>query len=37
MSRKCLIFKIKLFWRFIALAMDPEKAEILGINGLQIN
>jgi len=29
-----LVFKIKLFLRFIAIAMGREKAEILGINDL---
>jgi len=34
---KFLVFKMKLFWRCIALAMDRQKAEILEINDLQIN
>jgi hypothetical protein len=37
MSCKCLVFKSKLFWRFVALATDREKAEGLRINGLQID
>lgn len=37
MSCKYLVFKTKLFLKCIAIAMDFEKAEVLGINGLQIN
>jgi len=37
MSCECLIIKMKLFKRFIALAMSREKAEILGVNDVQSN
>ncbi len=37
MSCMCLIFKTKFFLRFIATVMDREKADVLRINGMQIN
>ena len=36
-SCECLVFKMKLFWRCIAISMLREKAEILGIDELQNN